>query len=300
MATSIVSIGLSLDGHESFSRVLLAAAFVLWLGLAAIAVDQFVEARLEFLNAVGTPAVLTVVADTAVLGSRLVLLGWLRLAEISLGLALALAALLFPRVLRRWSLPTVGVSFMVPVSIESLAALAAEAALAERLTLLAVAATALLLAGLATYAFVLSTFDFHQLLTGRGDHWIAGGALAIATFACARTAQAAAALPPLNGLSDVLSNGSLALWAASALWLPALIASELRSMRTAYDIRRWSTVFPFGMYAVCSFLTGRVAEIGWLTTFARVWVWVAVAVWLAVVLELIFREHDPHANHRRG
>jgi hypothetical protein len=289
MATSIVSIGLSLDGHESFSRILLVAAFALWLGLAAIAVDRFVKARLEFLNAVGSPAVLTVVADTAVLGSRLVLLGWLRLAEASLVLALALAALLLPRVLRSWSLPTVGVSFMVPVSIESLSALAAEAALGERETLLAVAAAALLLAGLATYAFVLASFDFHQLVTGHGDHWIAGGALAIATFACARTAQAAAALPPLGSLSDVLSDGSLALWSVSVLWLPALIVSEFRSTRTFYDIRRWSTVFPFGMYAVCSFLTAGVAGIGGLAAFARVWVWVAVAVWLAVVLELIFR-----------
>jgi tellurite resistance protein TehA-like permease len=299
MATSIVSIGLSLDGHESLSRVLLAAAVVLWLGLATIGADRFVEARLEFLTEVSSPAALTVVADTAVLGSRLVLLRWTRLAEAALALAVCLTAVLMPRVLRAWARPTVGGSFMLAVSIESLAALAAEAAVAEHATWLAVAALALLVLGVGAYAFVLASFDFGQLLTGRGDHWVAGGALAIATFACARTAQASTALEPLRGLVAVLSDSSLALWAAAVLWLPALIVDELRSTRTAYDIRRWSTVFPFGMYAACSFVTARVTTIDGLTSFARIWVWVAVAVWAAVVLELLQRAFAPDRSPTR-
>lgn len=299
MATSIVSIGLSLDGHESLSRVLLAAAAVLWLGLAAIGVDRFLEARLEFLKEVSSPAALAVVADTAVLGSRLVLLGWIRPAEAALALAACLGAALVPRVLHAWVRPTVGTSFMLAVSIEALAALAAEAALAEQATWLAVVALALLVLGVGAYAFVLASFDFGQLLTGRGDHWVAGGALAIATFACARTAQASTELEPLRGLFTVLSDSSLALWVAAVLWLPALIVDELRSTRTAYDIRRWSTVFPFGMYAACSFVTAQVAAIDGLASFARVWVWVAVAVWAAVVFELLQRAFAPDRSPTR-
>jgi hypothetical protein len=47
-------------------------------------------------------------------------------------------------------------------------------------------------------------------------------------------------------------------WVAALAWLPALLAGELASPRLRYDERRWSTVFPLGMYAVCSFVVARV------------------------------------------
>ena len=46
--------------------------------------------------------------------------------------------------------------------------------------------------------------------------------------------------------------------------------------------RRWSTVFPVGMYAACSFAVGAAAHASGITEFARIWVWVGLAVWLAV------------------
>jgi tellurite resistance protein TehA-like permease len=287
MATSIVSIGLELDGHRTLSRALLAAAVALWVGLAVLAVDELVTARGLLLSQVCSPAALTVVADTAVLGSRLLLLRWTRLAEAALALAACLSLLLLPRVLRAWRRPTVGVSFLLPVAIQALAALAAATALVARSDWLAVASLVAFAAGLASYAFVLRSFDFGQLRSGRGDHWVAGGALAISALACARAAQATDALAPLRDLAGALSDCSLALWAAAVLWLPALVFAELRFARTAYDIRRWSTVFPFGMYAVCSFAIGGVASVAGLDAFARVWIWVAVAVWAAIALELV-------------
>ncbi|MGH3003907.1 MAG: hypothetical protein ACRDM1_14810, partial [Gaiellaceae bacterium] len=170
-----------------------------------------------------------------------------------------------------------------------LSALAAEVALAERQTSLAVAAAALLLAGLATYAFVLSSFDFHQLLTGHGDHWIAGGALAIATLACARAAGAVDLSPSLAGLGHVLDDASFGLWVAAAIWLPVLVVGELVSPRLAYDFRRWSAVFPLGMYAVCSLAVGTATGIGWLGDFGRDWIWVAFAAWAVVLPATLVR-----------
>jgi tellurite resistance protein TehA-like permease len=287
MATSIVSIGLELDGHQTVSRALLAAAVVLWVGLAVLAADELVTARGLFMTQVCSPAALTVVADTAVLGSRLLLLRWTRLAEAALALGTCLGLLLLPRVLRAWQQPAVGVSFLLPVAIQALAALAAATAVVTRSDGLAVAALIALAAGLVSYLFVLRSFDLGQLYAGQGDHWVAGGALAISALACARAAQATDTLAPLHGLAGALSDCSLALWAAAVLWLPALIVAELRSARTAYDIRRWSTVFPFGMYAVCSFATAQVASLSGLDAFARVWIWVAVAVWTAIALELL-------------
>ncbi|MGH2966372.1 MAG: hypothetical protein ACRDMH_13480 [Solirubrobacterales bacterium] len=62
------------------------------------------------------------------------------------------------------------------------------------------------------------------------------------------------------------------------LWLPVPVLAEALYPRPRYDVRRWSTVFPVGMYAACSFVVGAAASAPAITSFARVWVWVAVAV----------------------
>jgi tellurite resistance protein TehA-like permease len=54
-------------------------------------------------------------------------------------------------------------------------------------------------------------------------------------------------------------------------------------------VRRWSTVFPFGMYAACSFVVGAAAHAGGITTFAQVWIWIALAVWAVVLAAMIHR-----------
>ena len=109
-------------------------------------------------------------------------------------IALALLLVLVPCVLARWRTPTVGLSFLLVVATESVAVLAARVGLVhEALVPLAL--------GLAFYAFVLARFDLRQVLEGGGDHWIAGGALAIAALACARC-----------GLHTL----ALAVWAAAA------------------------------------------------------------------------------------
>ena len=65
------------------------------------------------------------------------------------------------------------------------------------------------------------------------------------------------------------------LWALTIAWLPVLLAAEVLRPRLRYDVRRWSTVFPVGMYAACSFVVGAAARAPGITDFARVWVWVA-------------------------
>jgi tellurite resistance protein TehA-like permease len=137
--------------------------------------------------------------------------------------------------------------------------------------------------GLVEYLIVLARADMRQLFTGHGDQWIFGGALAIATLACARTTAALTAASTLVNLHPELHDATLALWAAAALWLPALLAGELIAPRIGYDVRRWSTVFPLGMYAVCSIAAASISGIGGIRSFGRIWVWVALAVWTIVV-----------------
>jgi tellurite resistance protein TehA-like permease len=115
----------------------------------------------------------------------------------------------------------------------------------------------------------------------RGDHWVAGGALAISAVASAEIGLAAAHSPALHGLLVASHAVSIALWIAAIVWLPVLAVGELISPRWRFDLRRWATVFPVGMYAACSFEVGRIHGLHALRSFASVWAWVSLAVWLA-------------------
>jgi hypothetical protein len=53
-----------------------------------------------------------------------------------------------------------------------------------------------------------------------------------------------------------VKDAAVVLWIATMLWLPLLLLAEVLRPRLQYDVRRWSTVFPFGMYAACSFVIG--------------------------------------------
>jgi tellurite resistance protein TehA-like permease len=136
---------------------------------------------------------------------------------------------------------------------------------------------------------VISKFDFRQIGTGHGDHWITGGALAISTLAAGKLTAGAKALMILGNGGGILEVLAVGLWILTILWLPLLVLAEVLRPRLHYDVRRWSTVFPVGMYAACSFAVGAVAHAGAITSFAQVWVWVALAVWTVVFVALLRR-----------
>jgi hypothetical protein len=289
MGTGIVSVALSLDHHETLSRILLVIAGGMWLALAVLVPLRARRDRARFLADIRTPPALTSVAGTAVLGTRLALLGWTGVGIVMLVLALALWSALLTPVLSHWKTPTVGASLVLTVSTESLAVLAATLALLERTQWLLVAALAPFVLGLCFYVFVIARFDFRQLAVGHGDHWITGGALAISTLAAGKLLAGAKAQAILGGGGGVLKDVALGLWVVTMLWLPVLLVAEVVWPRFEYDVRRWSTVFPFGMYAACSFVVGAAAKAGAITSFARVWIWIALAVWAVVLTAMIRR-----------
>lgn len=63
------------------------------------------------------------------------------------------------------------------------------------------------------------------------------------------------------------------LWGAAFGWLPVLLAAEGLRPRLRYDVRRWATVFPVGMYVACSFAVGAAVHASRIIDFARLWVW---------------------------
>lgn len=289
MGTGIVSIALSLDRHETVSRALLVLDAVIWVALAVLLPARATRDRARFRGDVRTPAALTSVAGSAVLGTRFTLLHWDWAGIALLLISVVLWAVLVVPVLAHWKTPTVGVSLVLTVSTESLAVLAATLAAPEHAHWLLFAALAPFGLGLVFYVFVIARFDLHQLAVGRGDHWVTGGALAISTLAAARITLGAKTLAVLGDGGGALKSLAVMLWALTMLWLPVLLVAEALNPRPSYDVRRWSTIFPVGMYAACSFVVGIAARAGAITSFARAWVWVALLVWLIVFVAMLRR-----------
>jgi tellurite resistance protein TehA-like permease len=287
MGCGIVSIDLLAAGQPGASAILFWLAVVVWVVLAVRWICAPAGAAREFL----TPAALGCVAATSVLGARIAAQPDSAVAAVLLVLALAVLAVLLGPVLRHWTTPTVGGSFLVTVAVQGVAGLASVLAVTYRADWLLYAATVLFAGGLVGYLAVLWRFDFGSVAAGPGDQWVAGGAVAISTLTAAKIATAAETLRALGsgGWLTVVDDVALALWCGAMAWLVPLVVSEFIRPRFRYHVLRWATVFPVGMYAACSFAVGQVTGIGGITDFARIWTPIAVAVTLIVLIGLTRR-----------
>ncbi|MFJ7237168.1 tellurite resistance/C4-dicarboxylate transporter family protein [Streptomyces olivaceus] len=284
MATGIVSVALHLTGHESLSRTALVLACAAWVTLAANFVHLLPAERTRWTTRAGTPGALTAVAATAVLGTRFTLLGWTPLAAV----LLTPAALLWPGLLvmavRRWGRRMPGAVFLGCVATEGLAVLGATLAAATSTAWLAHAALVPFWLGIVLYLIALFRFDLRQVARGRGDHWVAGGALAVSALAGAELLAAPGTGMYLWNADDqaVLHDLTVFLLALDLAWYAVLLAAEIAWPRLRYDVRRWSTVFPLGMTAAATLSAATVLDAPWLETPGRALLWIAVAGWLAV------------------
>lgn len=286
MATGIVSIGLHLTGHEVLSRIILVPASLVWVGLAADFFVRLVRERERWRADAGTPASVAAVAATAVLGTRFSALGWQTLAAV----LLALAAVLWPGLLvtavRHWRRRMPGSVFLCCVATQGLAVLGATLAAAETTQWLAHAALVLFWLGLVLYGFALSRFEVRQVLEGNGDHWVAGGALAISALAGSKLVAADSARLYLWNDDDrgVLRAVTAALLVLDLAWYAVLLVAEVARPRLRYDARRWATVFPLGMTATAVLSVAAALDVPWLKGPGQVLLWIAVAAWVAVAV----------------
>jgi tellurite resistance protein TehA-like permease len=291
MATGIISIAFHLTGWSTLSFVLLVLTTACWLVLAALfalrAVNDPARVRVEARDVAG----LTAVAATGVLGTRLDLAGWPVAAIVLWAIALAIWLVLMPLVRRDWPRVTTGSHFLVVVATQAVAILAAVVTWRHGVGGLVPVAFAFLCLGLVLYGVVLARFPFGELLTGEGDQWIAGGAAVISGLAAATLVEAVRSSGELAGLEQPLQMLDLALWSLSMLWLVVLVAAEVARPRLGYHALRWATVFPLGMYAAMSFLTGTVEGIGAFREIGRWLVWIAFAAWCLAAVGLLRRAH---------
>lgn len=284
MATGIVSVGLRQVGAGVLSDVALALAGVLWLALAEDFGRRFLWQRRRWVSEAHTPGALTGVAATTVLGVRVSLAGWQAVAVALLVLAALLWPLLLWAVLRRLKPHMPGAVFLICVATQGMATLCAVLAAALPARWLLWPALVLFVFGLGLYLYALGHFDVAAVRDGAGDHWVAGGALAISALACAKLTEAKSWT---GALHSTLRVTALVLIALAWIWYVVLAAAELRWPRLRYDVRRWATIFPMGMTGAA---TSEVAKAtGWshLTGVGHTLVWIAAAAWLLVFAGLI-------------
>jgi hypothetical protein len=299
MAAGILSVGLQLTGHEVVSLVALATGGTLWVLLAYNFVACLVGDRGRWRARADTPPALTGVAATTVLGTRVALLGQLSLAEALLALAAVACPYLLTSVVTHWQARVPGAAFLVCVAPQGVGVLAATLADEGAGQWLSWAGLVCLCVGLLLYVAALVRFDAEQLKVGRGDHWVAGGALAISALCAAKLA----AFDGWHGVPHAVLRGvTLVLVALALAWYAVLLAVEARWPRPAFDIRRWSSVFPLGMTAVACLAAGKPLGVAWLSPLGEALLWVGVAAWLFTALKLAvtLRREDPAPDSEGG
>ncbi|MFE0249667.1 tellurite resistance/C4-dicarboxylate transporter family protein [Streptomyces sp. NPDC059010] len=286
MATGILSVALHQTNHETLSRIALALACAAWLALAGDFVARLLWDRSRWLRESATPAALTAVAATTVLGTRFSTLGRQHLAQALLALAAVLWPGLLIAVVRHWHRRMPGTVFLGCVATQGLAVLAATLAATESTAWLAHAALMLFWLGLVLYVIALTRFDLRQVTQGSGDHWVAGGALAISALAGSKLIAADVPGQYLWNDDDngVLHAVTAALLVLDLAWYTVMAVAEIGWPRLHYDVCRWATAFPMGMTAAATLSVSTALDVPWLRTPGEVLLWIAVAAWLAVAM----------------
>jgi tellurite resistance protein TehA-like permease len=285
MGNGIVSMALKLVGAQVAAEVLLVVAVALWLVLGALWLPRVIAVADVRRRSAREPETLCFVAACCVLATRVELDGQERFASAFLLVGALVWLPLTAAVLRHWRRPARGGHFVLVVAAQGVAVAGATLADAMDVDWLALFAFVPFVFGIVMYVFVLGSFDLRELSTGLGDQWVAGGALAISALAGAKLAGAGVAVAATRSLS-------VALWVLAMLWLPALVLAELRHPRMRFHARRWSTVFPVGMYAAMSFAVATSAQAAWIGEFARTWTVAAAAIWAVVAAGSLWSFRD--------
>src|SRR5262249_56285565 len=134
-------------------------------------------------------------------------------------------------------------------------------------------------------------------------YWINMGAMAISTLAGVSLVRGAGRPPLLAEMLPFLKGMTLLFWATATWWIPLLLMlGAWRHVRKGYPLNYdhgyWSAVFPLGMYTVCTQNLIVVFELPFLQLIPEVFVWIALAAWLATFAGLLRRLLRPRPAQR--
>lgn len=125
-------------------------------------------------------------------------------------------------------------------------------------------------------------------------YWINMGAAAITTLAGASLMLNAERWVFLREVLPFLKGHTLFFWSVTTWWIPLLVMLNAwrhisKRFPIAYEPRYWGMVFPLGMYTACSLQLGRAARLPFLVGISRVFIYMALAAWLAAFIGLVHR-----------
>lgn len=315
MASGIVSIGADLLGYRVLSRVVLGFTVAAAVMLTAAYLARFVLygswVRQSLRDPTTAMAYFTVVAGLDVLAARLTS-GGHTLVTLGLGSAAAVIWVVLTYGLP-WSIvasaqrPVLGeingtwlVWVVATQSLSIVAADLAPVAPSEGFRqALPDVAVCLWGVGVMLYLILISIIFLRLLLVEVTPqemgpaYWIAMGATAISVRAAVGildlTANSETNL--VREMHPFLVGLSVVLWAFGTWWIPLLVAFGIwryviRRYTWAFEPRLWNIVFPLGMYTVASYTLGQAAHLDFMTSIARVWVFVGTAVWAMVTVHM--------------
>lgn len=314
MATGIVSTALLAEGATVVSATLLIIAIVGYLVLLLASGYRLMRWPRRMWHDFTSPrgfAFLAFVAGTNVLVTRLTIAGYVTVAMVLLaigvlgwlvlGYGVPLALITGSRH-KRGTDEVTGMWFLWVVAIQSVAVASGTLAGKVDFVVFPVLASVCWAIGLVLYP-VIATLVLARLLLRSitpaqlmPAYWIFMGACAITVLAGATVVN----MPAQTVLPESMVVGmSFVQWSFCTWLLPLLLGlgvwrHAIRRYPLTYETGLWGMVFPIGMYGVASHQLGKASGADWLSDFGNGEGWVAVAVWLAVVLTVLGKVRGSH------
>src|SRR5690606_20998665 len=98
----------------------------------------------------------------------------------------------------------------------------------------------------------------------------------------------------LGEMLPFLRGFTLFFWAAGTWWIPLLFILGFwrhvhRKHPLTYDPQYWGMVFPLGMYTACTIRLSDALDVPFLLAIPRVFIFLALAAWLATFIGMLRR-----------